>query len=181
MAPPERDAHREVTQVRDVHHARENEAVPHDSIKDHRSERHVEKNIEMVPPERDAQREVTQVHNVHRAGTNKRAPHDSTQDRPREPRAKKIIEIIAPERDPHRKLIQVRDVHVASRQAPSPRPIGFVQQSKSAGIPPAINVTIGRVEVRAVTPPIRERPRPKTPATMSLDDYLRRRANGDRR
>jgi hypothetical protein len=44
-----------------------------------------------------------------------------------------------------------------------------------------INVTIGRVEVRAVAPPIRERPRRKAPATMTLEDYLRQRANGGRR
>jgi len=46
---------------------------------------------------------------------------------------------------------------------------------------PTVNVTIGRIEVRA-TPPITS-PRRSTPQPnlMSLDDYLRSRANGDRR
>jgi hypothetical protein len=41
---------------------------------------------------------------------------------------------------------------------------------------PTIHVTIGRVEVRAVSPPVRETPRPKGPTVLSLEEYLRRRA-----
>ena len=44
--------------------------------------------------------------------------------------------------------------------------------------PPVVQVTIGRVEIRA-TPPVPPPPRPKprpAPSVMSLDDYLRRRA-----
>lgn len=47
---------------------------------------------------------------------------------------------------------------------------------------PAIQVTIGRIEVRATPPPApatrKERPKPPV---MSLDEYLRQRAGGDRR
>jgi len=45
---------------------------------------------------------------------------------------------------------------------------------------PTIQVTIGRVEVRATTAPVQNRPRPKAPASMSLDEYLRGRDGGRR-
>jgi hypothetical protein len=45
---------------------------------------------------------------------------------------------------------------------------------------PAIHVTIGRVEVRAVTPPVAApKPAPKSAPKLSLEDYLKRR-NGER-
>jgi hypothetical protein len=119
-------------------------------------------------------------HTASPSTANKPAPHDSTKNRRRELGTKKIIEMIAPERDPHRELIQVRDVHAVSRQAPSPRLIAPARQQKNAPVPPAINVTIGRVEVRAV-PPVRESPRPKAPPVLSLEDYLRQRSSGGRR
>jgi hypothetical protein len=45
---------------------------------------------------------------------------------------------------------------------------------------PTVKVTIGRVEVRAITPaPPTSRPKPaKTGPTLSLDDYLKRRSGG---
>ena len=49
---------------------------------------------------------------------------------------------------------------------------------------PAIQVTIGRVEVRAVTAPpttTRSQPQPARPPAMSLDEYLRRQEQGGRR
>lgn len=51
-------------------------------------------------------------------------------------------------------------------------------------VPPVIQVTIGRVEVRAVTPPRPAPPpipvaRPRAP-TLSLDDYLKQRGEGRR-
>ncbi len=45
---------------------------------------------------------------------------------------------------------------------------------------PTIHVTIGRIEVRAVTQAVQNRPKPKGPAPMSLDEYLRRRNGGGR-
>lgn len=47
--------------------------------------------------------------------------------------------------------------------------------------PPTIEVTIGRIEVRAVTPPAAAPPRPRErhePPRMSLDDYLRAQGGG---
>jgi len=45
---------------------------------------------------------------------------------------------------------------------------------------PTINVTIGRIEVRAYTAPGRHQPKPKAPASTSLDDYLRGQSGGGR-
>jgi hypothetical protein len=46
----------------------------------------------------------------------------------------------------------------------------------------SIHVTIGRVEVRAtIPPPVRSRPQTAPAPVMSLDEYLRQRAAGDRR
>jgi len=47
--------------------------------------------------------------------------------------------------------------------------------------PPSITVTIGRVEVRALQPPVQQRAKPKPAPVLSLEDYLRQRANGGRR
>jgi hypothetical protein len=44
--------------------------------------------------------------------------------------------------------------------------------------PPTINVHIGTVEVRATPPPPEQRRAPKKTVIMSLDEYLRHRANG---
>jgi hypothetical protein len=46
---------------------------------------------------------------------------------------------------------------------------------------PTINVTIGRVEIRAASPPAPQRARAKPAAVLSLEDYLRQRANGGNR
>jgi hypothetical protein len=43
---------------------------------------------------------------------------------------------------------------------------------------PSINVTIGRVEIRAVPPPAQQRAKPKPATVLSLEDYLRQRAKG---
>ena len=50
--------------------------------------------------------------------------------------------------------------------------------SPAATAPPTINVTIGRVEVRAVPPPAQQRAKPKPASVLSLEDYLRQRAKG---
>ena len=43
---------------------------------------------------------------------------------------------------------------------------------------PAINVTISRVEIRAVPPPPQQRAKSKPATVLSLEDYLRQRSNG---
>jgi hypothetical protein len=48
----------------------------------------------------------------------------------------------------------------------------------AATLAPAINVTIGRVEIRAVPPITQQRAKPKTATVLSLEDYLRHRTKG---
>jgi hypothetical protein len=43
---------------------------------------------------------------------------------------------------------------------------------------PTINVTIGRVEIRAVSPPAQQQAKPKPATVLSLKDYLRQRSKG---
>jgi hypothetical protein len=51
---------------------------------------------------------------------------------------------------------------------PAPKPVSA----------PTINVTIGRVEIRATSPaPPPQRARPKSANVLSLEDYLRQRAS----
>jgi hypothetical protein len=57
-----------------------------------------------------------------------------------------------------------------------------VSRRQDKGEPPAIHVTIGRVEVRArfaPPPPVPEKPRTR-PSGLTLDEYLRQRSEGRR-
>jgi len=54
----------------------------------------------------------------------------------------------------------------------------YDQRATPAKQEPAIQVTIGRIEVRAVTQPVTKRPKPKGKPLMSLDGYLRGRNGG---
>jgi hypothetical protein len=74
---------------------------------------------------------------------------------------------------------------VEARVRPSGRSVPDV--SRVAGLKPktdekvahgTINVTIGRVEVRANVATARPQPNRASPTVMSLDEYLRRRASG---
>lgn len=68
-------------------------------------------------------------------------------------------------------------------------PVSFASQKVPAlGTPketppvtPTVNVTIGRIEVRATPPPTsKSRKQPSTPPVMSLEEYLRKRSEGGR-
>ncbi len=51
----------------------------------------------------------------------------------------------------------------------------------SSSSTPTIQVTIGRIEVRAITPPVAPPQRPRKPSpALSLDDYLKQRNGGQR-
>jgi hypothetical protein len=56
-----------------------------------------------------------------------------------------------------------------------PRPMVTVQTSQPAPQPPTIQVTIGRVEVRAPAPASGSTTKSKPPAGVKLEEYLRRR------
>ena len=61
------------------------------------------------------------------------------------------------------------------RPRPPVAPLSPVAATASS----TINVTIGRVEIRAVPPPAQQRAKVKPAPVLSLEDYLRQRANGD--
>lgn len=64
-------------------------------------------------------------------------------------------------------------MHPLPSHAPSPQPVSAPA--------PTIQVTIGRVEVRATPPPASPTRKPTSqPAVMTLDDYLKSRTNGGR-
>ncbi len=56
---------------------------------------------------------------------------------------------------------------------------GLMQSADATARPPAIHVTIGRLEIRAVTPPAAQPRSPSARAPLvSLENYLRQRASG---
>lgn len=115
-------------------------------------------------------------------GASKSIFRDPTENWAHRERAEKIIEMIAGERGPHREPTQSRDIPAISRRPPSARPFASRQQSKNPPVAPSINVTIGRIEVRATPPPpTRSQPSRASAPITSLDEYLRQRAGGDRR
>lgn len=64
-------------------------------------------------------------------------------------------------------------LRILSRRPPSPSPSPVME------VPAPIQVTIGRIEVRATTPSARPpAARPPSPSKLSLDEYLRQRTGG---
>jgi len=78
-----------------------------------------------------------------------------------------------------RTLPRTSNSFLARRRSVAPMTAASVSQVSATdrGRPaePVVQVTIGRVEVRAVAPPVRQQKSPKPPSAMSLDDYLKRR------
>jgi len=84
--------------------------------------------------------------------------------------------LVMPE-PPERELPARSDVQaIVPTIRPSP-PIAPLPPA-TATAAPTVNVTIGRVEVRAVPPPAQQRAKPKPAMVLSLEDYLRQRAKG---
>lgn len=76
-----------------------------------------------------------------------------------------------------------RDIEPSGRLYPprTERPRRRSEAASRPAEPPAVQVTIGRVEVRASAPPVAAARRRSPPAaSMSLDDYLKQRAGGSR-
>lgn len=113
--------------------------------------------------------------------TNKSVLRDSIRNPPHERRAEKIIEMVTPERETHRELTRARGFHAVSQRPPSLRSLIPPQQPKSSPVEPTINVTIGRIEVRATLPPASAKTQRPAPPILSLDEYLHQRAGGNRR
>jgi hypothetical protein len=72
-------------------------------------------------------------------------------------------------------VVQSIPYTIETERLPGPDTWRYEAESKET---PTINVTIGRIEVRAVTQVVQNRPKPKGQAPMSLDEYLRGRKGG---
>jgi hypothetical protein len=82
-------------------------------------------------------------------------------------------------REPVRSQSLTRERSMRYAEFPATNQQEGVQES--ASVVPTIQVTIGRIEVRATPPPASSRPsqhQPAGPSVMSLDDYLDQRAKG---
>lgn len=84
---------------------------------------------------------------------------------------------------PAASLLRPRDSSMPSFPAqPSVIDKLLQERNNAQTLPPTIKVTIGRIEVRAVTTPPTQAPRQrrKQQPSLSLDDYLKQRAGGQR-
>jgi hypothetical protein len=84
--------------------------------------------------------------------------------------------LVLPE-PPERELPARSDVQAIVPTIPLLTPIAPLPQSPATPVP-TINVSIGRVEIRAVSTQGQQRPKPKPATVLSLEDYLRQRAKG---
>lgn len=60
------------------------------------------------------------------------------------------------------------------------QPVASLHSRLETNSNPTINVTIGRIEVRATPASVQKQPKSNVPDTMNLDEYLRRRNGGGR-
>jgi hypothetical protein len=83
---------------------------------------------------------------------------------------------------PAESLLRPRDLKLASFSTQSAIDTFPQERNNAQTRQPTIKVTIGRIEVRAVTtPPVQQpRQRKKPQPSLSLDDYLKQRAGGQR-
>jgi hypothetical protein len=76
----------------------------------------------------------------------------------------------------NRRIVQPRVVpHVENRRAAND---SVATQLPTSEPSPVVNVTIGRIEVRAIAPATPSRKQPSAKPLMSLDEYLQRRTRG---
>ena len=97
-------------------------------------------------------------------------------------RTQKVIELIRRESPRLREPGRPREFRAISQSAPPFRTVTPRSEAREDSAANSINVTIGRVEVRATLPQpaASEKPRATAPI-MSLEEYLRERAGGNRR
>jgi hypothetical protein len=79
--------------------------------------------------------------------------------------------------------LEKRGSNIRSKVVPSPRTADAIEQGSMNPDPrverPEIQVTIGRIEIRATPQPATPQQRRPLPNLMSLNEYLRQRAGGD--
>jgi hypothetical protein len=99
------------------------------------------------------------------------APLSRPAARPAERARSTTVPALSPERAAV--VVQPAARRAAELSVPQPRP--------ARREPPPVRVSIGRIEVRAVTPPAAPpRPAPQRPTPLSLDEYLELRRSGRR-
>jgi hypothetical protein len=129
-----------------------------------------EHHTETRPPERDA------------PGSSRIEPADESlpQSVVTEVRTQKVIELIRRESPRPLDRGKPREFRAISQSPPPFRTATPRSQAREDLAAPSINVTIGRVEVRATSPAPSAPARPPARAPItSLDDYLRKRAGGN--
>jgi len=73
----------------------------------------------------------------------------------------------------------VQKIRTVEAFVPAIRGLSQLPPAPKPASAPTINVTIGRVEIRATSPaPTPQRAQPKSANVLSLEDYLRSRASG---
>jgi len=109
------------------------------------------------------------------------APRNPPSKTPEKLEPEKIIALETRARGLPREPIPARDVRAISPRPPSAKTRPVTRPPGNPAPAPAINVTIGRVEVRATLAPQRasQAPRAASPI-MNLEEYLRQRAGGNR-
>jgi hypothetical protein len=131
-----------------------------------------EHHTEMRPPERDTL-----------SSSQTEAPDESLPPSAvLEVRAQKVVELIRRESPRALEPASPRELHAISQSPPRFRTATTSSKAREDLAAPSVHVTIGRVEVRATLPQPVGSEKPRTaPPIMSLEEYLRERAGGNRR
>lgn len=97
-------------------------------------------------------------------------------------RFRKVIDLIRRETPAQRELPALREMRRSFESRASFRLSAVPAEKHEVPAPPSINVTIGRVEVRATLPREKAPEKARAPVpSMSLEKYLRERAGGNRK
>jgi hypothetical protein len=117
----------------------------------------------------------------HRGSTAIRRPINLLQEEAREREAELVDRALSQQRErrtvePRAALRRESQLSAEGQRRPLEKAAG---QAEAPALTPTINVTIGRIEVRATAPPTAApRQQKRTAPTMSLEEYLRRRDRG---
>ena len=107
------------------------------------------------------------------------APEHAPTERVASRQPQPLRQASAPVAAPFRASLASRDVPAAPRPADTPQtpPRQRERVAEKAPASPRVQVTIGRIEIRAANAPAQPRTLPRPPS-MSLDDYLAKRGQG---
>jgi hypothetical protein len=145
--------------------------------------------LQPAPSAQSTEQQVTSEHHTETRPPERNAPgssriepadESSPQSVVAEVRAQKVIELIRRESPRPLDRGNLREFRAVSQSPPPFRTATPRSEAREDLAAPSINVTIGRVEVRATVPAPSSPARPPARAPItSLDDYLRKRAGGN--